>query len=129
MSNIFASLLATVVSIPVLALLLFYTLARFVTKSNRRSFHFAIDSSTIIFIISVHFLIIIIWQQSMLWIILTVLLGVATLMVIGNYLIKEEINVKRVFKGFWRVNFLLFFFSYFFLSIFGVMKRLYEAFV
>jgi hypothetical protein len=108
---------------------LIYVFARFITKNNKRSFHVAIDTSTFFFIIGVHYLIIIIWDQSYLWVILMVLVSIGMLMVIAQYKVKQEIHFKRVIKGFWRFNFLLFFLAYFCLALFGVMKRIYESFV
>lgn len=127
MSTIFAGFFATIVTVPILALFLFYVFARFMTKNNKRSFHLAIDFSTFFFILAVHFLSFIIWKQSFLWIILVVLVAIATIMVITQYKIKQEIHFKRVAKGFWRFNFLLFFFAYFCLAFFGLIKRIYES--
>jgi multisubunit Na+/H+ antiporter MnhF subunit len=129
MSNIFAGFFATIVTIPIISMFLIYVFARFITKNNKRSFHVAIDTSTFFFIIGVHYLIIIIWDQSYLWVILMVLVSIGMLMVIAQYKVKQEIHFKRVIKGFWRFNFLLFFLAYFCLALFGVMKRIYESFV
>ncbi|WP_223700327.1 DUF3397 domain-containing protein [Sutcliffiella deserti] len=129
MSNLFAGFFATIVTVPVFAMLIFYVCARYLTKNNKRSFHVAIDTSTFFFILSVHFLVINIWGQSYLWIILMLLVGIAALMVVTHYKIKQEINFRRVLKGFWRFNFLLFFFAYFCLTLLGVIKRIYESFV
>ncbi|MGD6833209.1 DUF3397 domain-containing protein [Sutcliffiella halmapala] len=128
MSNIITVFFATIVTAPIFALFLFYVFARYFTKNNKRSFHAAVDSSTLFFILAVHFLVVIIWERSYLWIIMMVLVSIAMIMVITHYKIKQEIQFKKVFKGFWRFNFLLFFFAYFLLALFGVMKRIYENF-
>lgn len=128
MSNFITVFFATIVTVPIIALFLFYVFARSITKNNKRSFHAAVDSSTLFFILAVHFLVVIIWERSYLWIILMVLVSIAMIMVIMHYKIKQEIHFKKVFKGFWRFNFLLFFVAYFCLALFGVMKRIYEAF-
>ncbi|MGM0837387.1 MAG: DUF3397 domain-containing protein [Bacillota bacterium] len=128
MSNIIAVLFATIVTVPVFGMFLFYVFARYITKNNKRSFHVAVDTSTLFFILAVHFLVIIIWDQSYLWIILIVLVSIAMIMVVTNYRIKQEIQFKKVFKGFWRFNFLLFFLAYFCLALFGIIQRIYETF-
>lgn len=128
MSNIITVFFATIVTVPIFALFLFYAFARYITKNNKRSFHVAVDTSTLFFILAVHFLVVIIWERSYLWIIMMILLAIATVMVITHYKIKQEIQFKKVFKGFWRFNFLLFFFAYFCLALFGVIKRIYETF-
>ncbi|WP_226681142.1 DUF3397 domain-containing protein [Sutcliffiella horikoshii] len=128
MSGILAYTFATIVTLPVFALIVFYFIARAATRNNKKSFHLAIDASTLFFILAVHFIMIIIWETSFLSLILTVLLVIATVMVLTHYKFKEEIHFKRVFKGFWRLNFLLFFFAYFCLLTFGIMKRVFDAF-
>ncbi|WP_078380993.1 DUF3397 domain-containing protein [Sutcliffiella halmapala] len=129
MSSIFAGFFATIVTVPIFAMFMFYVFARLMTKNNKRSFHVAIDFSTFFFILAVHFLVIIIWNQSFLWIIWVVLVAIASIMVITHYKIKQEIQFKRVIKGFWRFNFLLFFSAYFCLALFGMIKRVYESLV
>ncbi len=129
MSGFLAGTLATIVTVPIFAMFAIYFITRFVTGSNKKSFHVAVDASTVFFIIAVHFLIIIIWEKSLLGVILTMLLAIATVMVLAQYKIREEIRFGKVFKGFWRLNFLLFFLAYFLLAAFGVIKRIYETFV
>lgn len=128
MSEFLAGTFATIVTLPVFALIVFYFIARAVTRNNKKSFHLAIDASTLFFILAVHFILIIIWETSFLSLILTVLLVIATVMVLTHYKLKEEIHFKRVFKGFWRLNFLLFFFAYFCLVTFGIIKRVFDTF-
>jgi len=128
MSGFLAGTFATIVTLPIFALIVFYYIAKAVTRNNKKSFHLAIDASTLFFILAVHFIIIIIWETSLFSVILTVLLIIATVMVLTHYKIKEEIHFKRVFKGFWRLNFLLFFLAYFCLLTFGIIKRVFDTF-
>ncbi|WP_404449970.1 DUF3397 domain-containing protein [Sutcliffiella horikoshii] len=128
MSEFLAGTLATIVTLPIFALIVFYYIAKLATRNNKKSFHLAIDASTLLFILAVHFIIIIIWETSLLSVILTVLLLIATVMVLIHYKMKEEIHFRRVFKGFWRMNFLLFFVAYFCLLTFGIIKRVVDTF-
>ncbi|KPB04427.1 DUF3397 domain-containing protein [Bacillus sp. CHD6a] len=128
MSGILAGTFATIITLPIFALIAFFYIAKLVTRNNKKSFHLAVDASTLFFILAVHFIMIIIWDTSFLSVILTVLLFIATVMVLTHYKIKEEIHFRRVFKGFWRLNFLLFFLAYFCLLTFGIMKRVFETF-
>ncbi|TYS70698.1 DUF3397 domain-containing protein [Sutcliffiella horikoshii] len=128
MSGILAGTFATIVTLPIFAMIAFFYIAKLVTRNNKKSFHLAIDASTLFFILAVHFIMIIIWDTSFLSVILTVLLLIATVMVLTHYKIKEEIHFRRVFKGFWRLNFLLFFLTYFCLLTFGIIKRVFETF-
>ncbi|QFT88768.1 hypothetical protein FIU87_08935 [Bacillus sp. THAF10] len=129
MSELVVGLVATFVTIPIIALFLFYTLAKFITKNNKKAFHLAIDGTTFFFILAVHFLLVIIWNQTMLWVVMIILLFSAFLVVLANYIVKQEIELKRVIKGFWRLNFLMFFVVYSLLSVFGILQRVYHSFV
>lgn len=128
MSGILAGTFATIVTLPIFAMIAFFYIAKLVTRNSKKSFHLAIDASTLFFILAVHFIMIIIWDTSFLSVILTVLLLIATVMVLTHYKIKEEIHFRRLFKGFWRLNFLLFFLAYFSLLTFGIVKRIFETF-
>lgn len=124
MVNLLAIFIATIVTIPILAIFIVYWIARFVTQNKKKSFHISVDISTLFFILAVHFLIIVIWGKSLLWIILLLLILIATVFVFLQWKINNEIIFKKVWKGFWRFNFLLFTLSYFSLVIFGLFQRL-----
>ncbi len=47
----------------------------------------------------------------------------AMVLVILNWKIKQEIDLKRVVKGFWRFNFILFFTAYIALTLYGIVYR------
>ncbi|MED4015439.1 DUF3397 domain-containing protein [Sutcliffiella cohnii] len=128
MSNVVASIIATFVTIPIFTWFLLYFITRYITKNNKRSFQMATDYSTFFFILAVHYLIVIIWDRSLLWLILIVLITIATVIVLVHYRINQEIKFGKVWKGFWRTNFLLFFFLYFSLAFFGLIKRMTELF-
>ncbi|AST92153.1 MULTISPECIES: DUF3397 domain-containing protein [Sutcliffiella] len=128
MSNMVASIIATFVTIPIFTWFLLYFISRSITKNNKRSFQMATDYSTFFFILAVHYLIVIIWDRSLLWLILIVLIIIATVIVLVHYRINQEIKFRKVWKGFWRTNFLLFFFLYFSLAFFGLIKRMTELF-
>mgnify|MGYP005753469803 CR=1 FL=1 len=128
MSTIFASLFATLVTLPLITLFLIYFISRRFTRSNKKSFHYAMDFSTIFFILSVHYLILTIWGKSIFLILTSILLAIGALIVIVQYKVREELEFTRIAKGFWRLNFLLFFIAYFCLSIYGIVKRTLETF-
>lgn len=124
MVDFFATFVATMVTIPILAVIIIYWVARFVTKNKKRAFHLSVDLSTIFFIIAVHFLIVVIWEKSFLWLLLILLLLIAMVFVFLQWKFNNEIVFRKVWKGFWRFTFLLFSFSYFLLLIFGLILRL-----
>ncbi|WP_096154736.1 MULTISPECIES: DUF3397 domain-containing protein [Bacillus] len=128
MSTIFAGLFATLVTLPLLTMFVIYFISRKITRSNKKSFHYAIDLSTVFFILAVHYLIVTIWGKSLFLILTSILLLIGILIVIVQYKIREELDFSRVAKGFWRLNFLLFFVTYFCLSLYGIIKRTMETF-
>ncbi|QED47439.1 DUF3397 domain-containing protein [Cytobacillus dafuensis] len=122
MSSIFSSIIATFVTIPLLGYLLVFIISKQVTKKHKKSVHLALDFSTLLFVISVHYLIVTIWNQSYLWVIILSMLVIALIFVLIHWKLKQEINFSRVFKGYWRFNFLLFFTAYIVLTLIGLIQ-------
>lgn len=119
--------LATFITIPILGYILIFVICKQVTKKHRRAVQMAIDGSTLLFIISVHFLIVTIWEKSFLWVILLLILSVGVMVVLLHWKLKEEIDYPKVFRGFWRMNFLLFFSAYMVLIIIGLVQSISNA--
>ena len=124
MVSIFSSFIAAIITIPLLGYLLVFIICKQMTKQHNRSVRLAIDVSTLLFIISVHYLILAIWEQSFLWVIFLALLVLAIIFVLLHWKIKHEINLPLIFKGFWRINFLLFFTAYVILTAIGLIQRI-----
>jgi uncharacterized membrane protein (UPF0136 family) len=124
MPGIFSAVLATLITVPMVGYLAVFILSKQITRNHRRSVNLAIDFSTLLLVLSVHFLVITIWEKSFLWLILLVLFGMAAIFVLIHWKYKEEIILPKVFKGFWRFNFLLFFSAYVILLLFGLFQRL-----
>lgn len=122
MSSIFSSIIATFVTIPLLGYMLVFIISKQVTRQHRRSVHIALDVSTLLFVISVHYLILAIWEQSYLWVIILVMLFFAIIFVVIHWRVKQEINLPLVFRGYWRFNFLLFFTVYVVLIVIGLVQ-------
>ncbi|MEH7441061.1 DUF3397 domain-containing protein [Bacillus sp. JJ1122] len=129
MPGIFSAFVATLITVPMIGYLAVFIISKQISGNHRRSVNLAIDFSTLLLVLSVHFLIITIWGRSFLWLILLVLFGLAAIFVLIHWKYKEEIVLPKVFKGFWRFNFLLFFSAYVFLVLFGLFQRLTLLFV
>ncbi|MBU8877713.1 DUF3397 domain-containing protein [Bacillus sp. FJAT-29790] len=128
MGSFFSAIVATFVTIPILAYLLVFIISKQVTRQHRRSVHIALDVSTLLFVISVHYLIVTIWAQSYLWVIFLSMLIIAVIFVIIHWRVKQEINFTLIFKGFWRLNFFIFFTAYVVLMVIGLVQSV-SAFV
>jgi hypothetical protein len=121
--NLFISSIITIfLTVPLLGFFIIFIINKLITKNTRKSFHKALDYSTILFIMAVHFLVITIWEKSLFWLILLVLIIIAMFFVLIHWKIKGEILLPKVFKGFWRFNFLIFFAAYVSLTIFGILR-------
>lgn len=123
MDAIFSSILATFVTLPILGYILAFIILKQLTKRHKFAVKAALDVSTFFLIVSVHFLIVAIWEQSYLWVIVVILLLIAALFTIIHWRVKQEINFSLVFRGFWRFNFLLFVTAYIILMTIGLIKR------
>ncbi len=123
MNTVFSSLIATLVTIPLLGYLAVFIISKQITKKHKRSVHIALDVSTLFFILAVHYLIVVIWDKSYLWMIVLSLLITAVTFIIMHWRIKQEVNLRALFKGFWRFNFLLYFTAYIVLMLIGLVQR------
>ena len=123
MNTVLSSLIATLVTIPLLGYLAVFIISKQITKKHKRSVHIALDVSTLFFILAVHYLIVVIWDKSYLWMIVLSLLITAVTFIIMHWRIKQEINLRALFKGFWRFNFLLYFTAYIVLMLIGLVQR------
>jgi uncharacterized BrkB/YihY/UPF0761 family membrane protein len=94
---------------------------KLIIKNHRKSVRIAIDFTTLLLIISVHYFIMVIWKFSLLWVILLLMIIVAIIFVMVHWKIKQEINFSKLFKGFWRFNFLLFSLIYIILLLYGLL--------
>lgn len=120
MGSFFASVFATFVTVPIIGYFIVFVIAKQITKKHRKSVHIALDTTTILFILSVHYLIVTIWEFSLLWLILILMIAMAILSLLIQYKLNEEVDYKKVFRGFWRFNFLLFFSAYIILICVGI---------
>lgn len=127
MSVFFSNIAAAFVTVPILGYILIFVVSKQITKKHRRAVQIAIDGSALLFIISVHYLIITIWEKSLLWVILLLIMFVGIGVVFINWKVKEEIDYTRVFRGFLRFNFLIFFSLYSVLLIIGIVRSITNA--
>lgn len=123
MTGFFSSIIATFVTIPLLGYIIVFIISKLITKKHRKSIGIALDVTTLLLIICVHYLIMAIWEISLLWLLFIILILTAAAFVVAHWKIKHEIHLTKVFKGCWRFNFLLFSFAYVVLLIYGLILR------
>nr|WP_275899551.1 DUF3397 domain-containing protein [Bacillus piscicola] len=116
-------------TIPFLAWYLVYIITVKWTKQKSKAVRLAADFSTVLFILSVHFLMMAIWNNSYFWLILLVILLTAALFTIVHYRTRHDIEVMKLVKGIWRFTFFLFCGGYILLSFYGIVSYLLSAFL
>lgn len=121
MSTILSAVLTVFFTLPFLGSILVFIVIKIITKKSRKSLHKAVDYTTLLYIISVHFLIVTIWGKSFFWLIIILMIFIAMVFVFLHWKVKEEIILKKVFKGFWRFNFIVFFLAYITLTLYGII--------
>ncbi|OZM58497.1 hypothetical protein CIB95_02715 [Lottiidibacillus patelloidae] len=128
MTTFISGVLATIVTIPFIGFALAFFISSKILLDNKRAVKIAADASTILFMISVHFIIYEIWQQSFLWLILIVILVTAIAMALLQRSLYDDIHILKILKGTWRVNFLLFVLCYLVLFTYGLTAKVLTAF-
>jgi hypothetical protein len=126
-SEVISSIIATFVTIPLLGYIIVFVISKLLTKNHRKSVKIAIDITTLLFVISDYYFIKAIWGISLFWLILLTMMLIAIVIVFAHWKINHEIHFIKVFKGFWRFNFLFFGFIYILLLIYGLILRVIMA--
>jgi hypothetical protein len=121
--TILTAIISIFFTVPLLGFMLVLFLSKLITKNVRKSVHTALDYTTILFIISVHFLIVTILGKSFFWLIILIIILSAMLFSVIHWKVKGEIVFKKVLKAVWRFNFLFFFTAYIGLTVFGLIER------
>ncbi|WHY83398.1 DUF3397 domain-containing protein [Siminovitchia fortis] len=121
--TLFSSAAALFITLPLLFYILIFTVVKQLTKNHRKALNAAIYSTTFVLIVSVHFLIMTIWESSYLFIIILFMLVTAVFFTFLHWKTREEIIYRKVFAGYLRLNFLMFSVFYIGLLLFGIITR------
>ncbi|MBE4908831.1 DUF3397 domain-containing protein [Bacillus luteolus] len=127
MEGLVSGIIATIITLPFLGLFLIFIACRSFVSNKRKSVLLTIDLSTILFIIAVHFLVLVIVGKSYLWLIILILISICMMFVLMHWKMKQEIDTAKVFKGFWRFTFLLFTVSYCLLIVVGLIQSIFHS--
>ncbi|WP_026692132.1 DUF3397 domain-containing protein [Peribacillus kribbensis] len=124
MATIVSILAATLITVPLISYIISFTVLKQITKNHRRSVQTSADITVLFLVLSVHYLIKVIWGVSFTGFLCIVLLAVAAAVTVMNYKYRKEIDFSRIFKGFLRMNFLFFFIAYVVLVLYGTIQRI-----
>lgn len=121
--KLMTTIVSLFIALPILVYITVFFIIKKTTGNHKRSVRWSINISTFFFIISVHFLISVIWGKSSFLFLLTFLILIAG--VFGWIYWKETgiFDYKKVFKGFWRLSFFVFFAAYIILITYAIFKR------
>lgn len=124
MSALLSNIAAAFITLPLLGYIIIFIITKQALKHHRRAVHTAIDGSAPLFVISVYYLILVIWEESLLWLILVILILMGAAVTIAHWKVRGEIVFPRIFRAFWRLTFLVFFFAYSLLLIVGLLESI-----
>jgi hypothetical protein len=124
-SEIFAVIAATLVTIPLLGLYFVYLAAVKTTRNKVFSLKLAVDCTALLFMAAVYFLILEIWGVHLLWVFILFFLASAVIFTIMHWKVYEDIYIRKVIKGVWRFQFFVFLLAYFALILYGMFTSIY----
>ncbi|GAF63963.1 DUF3397 domain-containing protein [Alkalihalobacillus trypoxylicola] len=116
---------ATFVTLPLFAWYLTYITMVKTTKNKRKSVRVASDWSMIWFVLAVYYIGVELWSISFFWYILIILFVIAIIFTWLHWSIAQDIIISKLFKGIWRMNFLIFLLLYLILSGYGLISRIF----
>ncbi|WP_257350564.1 DUF3397 domain-containing protein [Pseudalkalibacillus decolorationis] len=122
--DILAGSLATLVTAPLLVWFIIYGSMKKLTHKKKKSFHFASDITTFFLIASVLSIAHTIWNHSLLWPIMVLLLLIFSCITWLYWKQDKDIELIKIIKTAWRFNFLLFFMCYLLLCAYGLITRI-----
>ena len=127
MASFFSGIIATLVTLPLLVYLIIFIGVKQVTGNHRMSVRAGIDVTAFFCMFSVHFLVLSIWGISLLWLILLIAIIVAMAVVIVHHRMKGDIKIKGVWKGFCRLNGLIFIPVHCLLVVYGLAASMFKV--
>ncbi|MFD1735714.1 DUF3397 domain-containing protein [Bacillus salitolerans] len=126
MISFFSSIIAILITVPLIGFILFFIVLRTLLSNKKKAFQYSIDITTLLLMISVYYLGFVIFNISLLSSIMIIVLLIAIIFLFLQRKINEEIHFSKVLKGVWRSTFLLFFLIHICLLIYGLSVRIWE---
>ncbi|KIL44785.1 DUF3397 domain-containing protein [Jeotgalibacillus soli] len=127
MSTFLAYFLGVTVIAPFLVYIALFSFVKWVTGHHKSAVNFAVDGTTPFMIIAVYFLLLSIWEVSLLWVLLLVMCMVGITFSFYKWRREPDFEWRKVWKGFWRINFLLYTIGYVFLFLCGLTLEVFQA--
>lgn len=126
MVNYIIYIIAFMITLPFIATILAYIIFKNLYSQQWKAIHQAVNWTTIFYIAAVTLLLTIIFNRGFITIILLVLLCMLAGIIIFQWKVNTEVELKKALKILWRICFLLFLISYIVLVIIGILQRLFR---
>ncbi|WP_226665852.1 DUF3397 domain-containing protein [Metabacillus litoralis] len=120
--DVFRWVLSIAITLPLVSMIIMYFIIRYIVRNNRKTILWTADLTTIIFIASVHFHLVVIFEKSFLLYIILALIGLMVLFYYLDYKKKKVPSIASASKKVWRVSFFVFFISYLVLTLYGIAE-------
>jgi hypothetical protein len=128
LSSFISGLAAVFTLAPFLGYLTAFILMKQISGNHRKAVNTALNITTFLLIISVHFIILVIWDKPFIWVLLLMILTGTGILSIVHWRIREEIIFRKVIKGGWRLSFLIFSTAYIILLVYGIASSIANTF-
>lgn len=118
-------ILAAYITFPFLMTISLYLIGRRIWKVKTKVFHFSISYSALFYVLAVWAVGRSVFEQSVIAEVIILLIILMALSVFVQWKVSGEIIFSKVWKGFWRLSFLIFGLFYSMLILVGVINSLF----
>lgn len=109
------------VTIPFVSTYIVYYINKKLFSHQWRAIHQSVKWTNIFYIFASIIIVQILFNQSILWLIIILHLVMLIVVVIYQWKKQSDISLQRSFKIVWRASFLMFFLSYLLLTVYGIL--------
>lgn len=127
MLTIITYIIASFITVPILVTYIIYQIGIFFNKSSIRSFHHSVHLTTILYILSTHALVKMLFDTALIGIIFIFILITLSISIIIQWKKDVDISLKRAMKITWRLCFLIFSVTYILLTLGGIIYQIYTS--
>ncbi|MET3698088.1 uncharacterized protein DUF3397 [Bacillus oleivorans] len=127
MISFFSGFLAILILIPFFSYLLVFVIVKSITRNHKRAVRIAIDTTTFFLFISIQFMIAEIWGAAYIWFFYIGILILAIIFSIIHWKGNVEIHYRKLLKGLWRIQFIVFFVIYFIFMLYGITTSILQT--
>ncbi|WP_025028056.1 DUF3397 family protein [Caldalkalibacillus mannanilyticus] len=125
--SLFANLFALFTIFPILSAIIIYALVFLVTKDKKNALEWSINITTVLLLISVNMSIQLLWDLSLFWLILLIILLIIGGLTFLQFSVYNQLHYARLARGVIRLTFVLFLPIYLVLMLWVVLESAIKA--